>query len=185
MVTRVDSQAPGKYSHEESAQALSLISGAILVLLGLLRLGWVVEFIPYIPISAFISGASITIMSTQLPTLLGITDIKTRDAPFWVILNTFRGLSGIQLDAVIGLSSMSLLFFIRWFCGVMESRQHKHRRVWAALSSLRASFIMLLFTLISFLVNRKLDPEQARFRIVGPIDRGKLFFITCKLLVCG
>lgn len=149
-----------------------MLSGAVLLFFGLLRLGWIIEFIPYIPISAFVTGASITIMSTQIPTALGIQGVNTRDSPYRVLIDTLKGLPTARLDAAIGVSSIVLLFAIRDFCTFMEKRQPAHKRTWSFVSSLRLTFTMLLFTLISFLVHGKGDVPEPKFRIVGPIDRG-------------
>lgn len=172
VVSHVNSAAPGEYKNEDIAHGLSLLSGAVLLFFGLFRLGWIIEFIPYIPISAFVTGASITIMSTQIPTALGILDVDTREAPYRVLINTLKGLPTMQLDAAIGVSSIVLLFAIRGFCARMETRQPHHKRVWSTLSSLRLTFTMLLFTLISYLVHRTLEFEDSKFQIVGHIDRG-------------
>ncbi|EFY98163.2 sulfate permease 2 [Metarhizium robertsii ARSEF 23] len=162
----------GDYTNEQVAHCLSMMSGAILLFLGLVRLGWVVEFIPYIPISAFVTAASITIMSTQIPTALGLPGVNTRDPPYKVIIQTFKLLPQTRLDAAIGLSSIALLFGIRGICTQMEQRQPKRRRMWSFISSLRLTFTMLLYTLISYLANRSTAEGNAKFRIVGHIERG-------------
>lgn len=139
---------------------------------GLLRLGWIIEFIPYIPISAFVTAASITIMSTQIPTCLGIRDINTREPPYKVLINTMKGLPSTRIDAAIGLTSIVLLFAIRDFCTMMERRQPMHKRMWSFISSLRLTFVMVLFTLVSYLVNRVHGLDNSPFRIVGHIEPG-------------
>lgn len=172
VVARVGEAASGSYSSEETARTLSLLAGIVLLFIGLFRLGWIIEFIPYIPISAFVTSASITIMCTQIPTALGITHINTREPPYLIIVNTLRDLPVIHLDAAIGLSAIILLFAIRSFCSMMEARQPKQKRLWSSLSSLRLTFTMLLFTLISFLVHRTLPPTVTKFSIVGNIEQG-------------
>lgn len=171
VVARVSDVAPGKFSAEETAHALSVMSGALL-LVGLLRLGWIIEFIPYIPISAFVTGVSITIMSTQVPTALGIDKVNTREAPYRVMLETIRGLGRVQLDAAIGLSAIALLFFLKSFCSFMEARRPGQRRLWTSISSLRLCFTVLLFTLVSYLVHRAAPSAPHKFRIVGFIEPG-------------
>jgi MFS superfamily sulfate permease-like transporter len=39
---------------------LALISGAFLLLVGLIRVGWIVEFIPLVSITSFMTGAAIS-----------------------------------------------------------------------------------------------------------------------------
>lgn len=151
-----------------------MISGAILIFLGLFRLGWLIEFIPYVPISAFVTAASITIMSTQLPVVLGITGVNTRQAPYLVLVNTLKGLGRTKLDAAIGITSIVLLFFIRDVCAKMEVRQPLRKRMWVTISSLRLTFTILLYTFVSWLVHRNTPVGESKFRIVGVIQSGKL-----------
>jgi sodium-independent sulfate anion transporter 11 len=173
VVSKVAHEKPGVYTKEETAKALSVIAGAVLLVLGLLRLGWLIEFIPYVPISAFVTAASVTIMSTQFPVVMGITGIATREAPYKVIISTLKHLDRTKLDASIGLSSIALLFTLKYLLGQLEVRQPARRKLWETLSSLRLTFTMLLFTFISWLVHRKVPKGQSKFRIVGVIESGK------------
>jgi sodium-independent sulfate anion transporter 11 len=173
VISSVEAEKPGVYKPEEIAHALSFLCGLILLFLGFFRLGWLIEFISYIPISAFVTSASITIISTQLPTCLGISGINTREAPYKVYINTLKGLPDAKLDAAIGISSIILLFAIQEFCAKMEVRQPSKKRMWSMINSLRLTFTILLYTFISFLVHRKSSSsESQKFRIVGKIEKG-------------
>src|SRR5690625_2805481 len=83
------------------ASALAIITGAIIVFLGLARLGWLVEFIPLPAICAFMTGSAINILSGHVCKLMGISGINTRDAPYMVIINTLKGLPRTKLDAAL------------------------------------------------------------------------------------
>ncbi|CAM1511656.1 Fc.00g091690.m01.CDS01 [Cosmosporella sp. VM-42] len=172
VIGSVHDSAPGEFTNDQIAHALSMMTGAVLLFFGLCRLGWIIEFIPYIPISAFVTAASITIMCTQIPTALGIHGINTHEAPYKVLINTLKALPETKLDAAIGLTAIVLLFGIRDLCSFMETRHPQRKRMWGYISSLRLTFVMLLFTLVSFLVNRGLNAEEAKFRIVGHIEPG-------------
>lgn len=172
VIEKVQANRPGMYTNEDIAKGLSVLSGSILLFLGLMRLGWIIEFIPYIPISAFVTSASITIISTQFPVVMGIRGVNTREAPYKVIINTLKNLDKTKLDATIGLSSILLLHIIRSVCARMEVRSIKHKRMWGMISALRLTFAMLLYTFISWLVNRNLPLEKSKFRLVGHIDKG-------------
>jgi sodium-independent sulfate anion transporter 11 len=111
-------------------------------------------------------------MSTQLPVVLGITGINTREAPYKVILNTFKAFPRIKVDASIGLTSIALLYFLKFLFTFLEKRQPLRKKLWGTLSSLRLTFTMLLFTFISWLVHRKVPKGQSKFRIVGKIESG-------------
>ncbi|KAK5047328.1 hypothetical protein LTR84_006850 [Exophiala bonariae] len=172
VINRVHEVRPNEYTSAEIAKNLSFITGVILLFLGLVRLGWVVEAIPYIPVSAFITAASITIMCTQFPVMMGIPGINSREVPYQVVIKTLRKLGETQLDAVIGLTCLIQLDLIRRLCSKMEARQPKLKRLWSTISSLRLTFAMLLYTLISWLVNRDLSEKESRFRLVGLIEKG-------------
>ncbi|KAK0651117.1 sulfate transporter family-domain-containing protein [Cercophora newfieldiana] len=172
VITSIQEQRPDVYTNEEIAKTTSAIAGMILLFIALLRLGWVIEFIPYIPISAFVTAASIIIIATQFPALMGIPGVNTRQAPYLVIINALKGLPNTHTDAAIGLTSVVLLYAIRFFCARMEKRYPARKKTWGIISSMRLTFVMLLYTLISWLVTRGLSKEQRPFRIVGPISRG-------------
>ncbi|KAK0610846.1 sulfate transporter family-domain-containing protein [Immersiella caudata] len=172
VIASIQELKPGVYTNEDIAKTTSFVAGAILLFFALLRLGWIIEFIPYIPISAFITSASIIIISTQFPVLMGIPGVNTRQAPYRVMIDGLKGLPETRVDAAIGLTAMALLYAIRFICNRMEVRYPKQKKTWAIIASMRLSFVMLLCTLISWLVNRNLSAEQRPFRIVGHISSG-------------
>ncbi|OCK73292.1 sulfate permease [Lepidopterella palustris CBS 459.81] len=172
VINTVEHKNPGLYTREEIAKGLSFLSGLILIFLGLFRLGWLIELIPYVPISAFVTSASFTIIGTQLPVALGIAGIKTREAPYKVYINVLKGLPRTQVDAAIGLTSIVLLSILRHVFAKMEVRQPGKKRLWATLSSLRLTFAILLYTFISWIVHRRLPRGDHKFRLVGEIESG-------------
>jgi sodium-independent sulfate anion transporter 11 len=171
---KIQNEHPGVYSAEEIAKSITFLSGVILIFFGLFRLGWIIELIPYIPISAFVTSASITIIGTQFPVALGIPGINTRRAPYKVYLETIKKLSDTQLDATIGLTSILLLYVIREACAKMEVRQPAKAKLWATISSLRLTFTILLYTFVSWLVHRTIPHEKSywKFKLVGKIESG-------------
>lgn len=56
------------------ATALAFICGFIVLGIGLLRLGWLIEFIPSTAVSAFMTGSAISIAAGQVPGLLGYSN---------------------------------------------------------------------------------------------------------------
>ena len=105
--------------------------------------------------------------------MLGIIGINTREAPYLVFINTLKKLNTTQLDAAIGLTSIALLSAIRVFCAKMEAKQTSRKRMWAAISSLRLTFTIILYTVVSYLVHQSTPLSEAKFRIVGVIEPGK------------
>jgi len=162
------------FTREDIAKTQAFLAGCVLLLFGLFRLDWVIEFIPHVAISAFVTGAAITITLSQAPTLLGITGINSKGPAYEVFINVCKGLPRISLDAAIGLSALLLLGLIKWICEYMAKRQPKRARMWNMLCSLRLTFTILLYTLISFLVHVGLSAETSKFRILGKLPSGKL-----------
>lgn len=154
------------------ASALAVISGAIITFVGLIRCGWIVDFIPLTAISAFMTGSAINIAAGQVPAMMGITGFSTRDSTYMVIVNTFKNLPYTQIDAAMGLSALFLLYLIRFSCNTAAKRFPAHSKLFFFLSTLRTAFVILLYVMISWLVNmnRREDP---RFAILGHVPRGE------------
>jgi sodium-independent sulfate anion transporter 11 len=53
------------------ASALAVLCGAFVVILGILRLGFIVDFIPLVSIAAFMTGSAINIAAGQVPAMMG------------------------------------------------------------------------------------------------------------------
>ncbi|KMU75508.1 sulfate permease 2 [Coccidioides immitis RMSCC 3703] len=67
---------------EQIARGLSVICGAFLLFVGLIRCGWIVEFIPLVTITSFMTGAAISITVGQVPAMMGIRGVNTREAAY-------------------------------------------------------------------------------------------------------
>ncbi len=173
-----------EFTREEVAKAHAFLCGCVLLIFGLLKIDWLIEFIPHMAISAFVTGAAITITLSQLPTLLGITGINTRGPAYKVAIEFFGGLRRAKLDAAIGLSALALLYLLKWFCEHMAKRQPKLSKLWTTLFSLRFTFTILLYILIGFLVNRGLPFTETRFRLLGYIPTG-MNYPACSLCSIG
>ncbi|GAW07432.1 sulfate permease [Lentinula edodes] len=78
IIAHVDDAHPGKWEGPEIATTVAFICGFIVLGIGLLRLGWLVEFIPAPAVSGFMTGSAINIASGQVPGLMGITGFKHR-----------------------------------------------------------------------------------------------------------
>ena len=175
VVLKVQEQHPD-IPAEQIARGLSLVSGGILLFIGLVRLGWIVEFIPLVAISSFTTGAALSIASGQLPGMLGIPDINTREATYRIVINTLGALGQTRIDAAMGISAMVMLYLVRWFCNIMVKKQPSRKKFWFFVSTLRMAFVFLLYTMISWLVNRDIQSGEelnARFEILGTVPRGR------------
>ncbi|KAM4066166.1 sulfate permease family protein [Hirsutella rhossiliensis] len=153
------------------ASALAILTGAIILFFGLARLGWVVEFIPLPAICAFMTGSAINILSGQVPKLMGITGVNTRDPPYRVIIDSLRNLPTTKLDAALGLTALAMLYLIRGVCSQMAKRQPHRAKTYFFISTLRTVFVILLYTAISAAVNVRIK-NKPKFGIIKEVPRG-------------
>lgn len=87
IVSRIIDDRGDDFTRPQIAQALALITGGIIFGLGLLRLGFIVDFIPLVSIAAFMTGSAISIAAGQVPTLFGINSLfDTRGSTYMVIM---------------------------------------------------------------------------------------------------
>jgi sodium-independent sulfate anion transporter 11 len=153
------------------ASALAVIAGSIVTFLGLTRLGWIVEFISLTAIAAFMTGSALNIAVGQVPALMGITGFSNRDATYRVVINILKHLGRTKLDAAFGLTALFMLYAIRIACSQAAKRVPSRQKLFFFISTLRTAFVILLYTLISFLVNRH-HRKKPRISILGKVPRG-------------
>jgi sodium-independent sulfate anion transporter 11 len=154
------------------ASALAILSGSIVLFIGLVRLGWIVDLIPLSALSAFMTGSAISIAVGQVPTMMGITGFSTREATYRVFINTLKGLPRTKLDAAMGLTALAMLYLIRSACKYAAKRYPQKQKLFFFLSTLRTVFVILLYTMISWLVNRHMKRGKGKFSLVFNVPRG-------------
>lgn len=166
------------------ASALAVICGCIIVAIGLARMGWIVDLISLTAITAFMTGSAISIAAGQVPTMMGISGrLNTRDPTYLVIINTLRQLGHSTLDAAMGLTALTMLYIIRSACSYAAKKFPKHKKTFFFVSTLRTVFVILLYTLISWLVNRN-HRHKPLFKILKDVPRGKCRVLSRRLR-CG
>ncbi|KAF3046437.1 Sulfate permease 2 [Didymella heteroderae] len=158
-------------SRDVIASSLAIIAGSIVLFLGLARLGWIVEVISLPAISAFMTGSAISIAAGQVPTMMGITGFSTREATYKVIINTLKHLGRTNLNASFGLTSLFILYFIRWLCGFLAKKYPTRAKMFFFINTLRTVFIILLYVFISYLVNRH-HRKKPLISTLGSVPRG-------------
>lgn len=107
----------------------------------------------------------------KVPALMGITGFSTRDATYKVFINTIKHLGRSNLNAAIGVTALFALYLIRWVCNTMARKQPHRAKLWFFVATLRTAFIILLYTMISWLVNRH-HRSKPLFKILGNVPRG-------------
>lgn len=168
-----------QYQPYQIAESLAIIAGAIIAFLGLVRLGRFVDFISLTAITSFITGAALNILVGQVPTLLGINKVKTyvntRAATYLVIIDTLKNLPHCTLGWSLGVSSLVMLYVLRYSFTLLAKKFPSKARWFFFASTLRTVFVILLYTLISWVCNRHLvakSYKNAKWQILGPVPRG-------------
>ena len=133
------------------AALMALISGVVLLLCGLLRLGFLSNFLSRPVMSGFTSGAALVIAADQLKILLG--------GPLTAINPTAAG---------IGLLSLLLLWLARSQLARLLQRFGLDAKKADMLSKLAPAAILLLATLLVWLQ----DWQLAGVALIGPIPAG-------------
>ena len=88
----------------------TLMAGVFLILLGVLRLGTIIKYIPYPIVVGFTSGIAVTIFTTQVKDLLGMTmeSVPSDFIEKWIAY--FSNLGHIDLwSAAVGIASVILI----------------------------------------------------------------------------
>lgn len=171
IVIEVQSQYPDFPGHM-IASSLAVILGSVVTILGLLRLGFIVDFIPLPAISAFMTGSALNICSGQVSKLLGETaEFSTRGATYKTIINTLKYLPTSTMDSAMGLTALAMLYAIRSGCA-WGAKKYPHRaKIFFFASTLRTVFVILFYTMISAAVNLHRRDNPA-FTLLGTVPRG-------------
>jgi sodium-independent sulfate anion transporter 11 len=152
--------------------ALTLICGIIISAMGLLRLGWLVDLISMPAVASFITGSAIAVSAGQVPVMLGIDGVSSREVTYRLIIDVLKNLNKIQLDAAVGVSALVLLYTIKWSCQWASGRFMRKEKLFFFISSLRTVFVILFYTLMSYLINRT-HKDKPSFHLIGFIPAGK------------
>ncbi|KAG1832698.1 sulfate transporter family-domain-containing protein [Suillus variegatus] len=165
IIIAVDAQYPGKWAGPLIATTLAFVCGFIVLGIGLLRIGWIVEFIPVPAVSGYMTGSAINIVAGQVPALMGITGLNTRAATYEVIINTLKGLPGTKLDAAWGLTGLFSLYAIRIICDHLSKRYPRRARIFFFISVARNAFVVIVLTLASWLYCRHRKTASGKYPI--------------------
>ncbi len=103
--------SPGEYI--ALAIGLAFLVGAMQLILGLLQMGFLVNFLSRPVISGFISAAALIIILSQLKHLFG-ADIQESNRIYELVINAFQALPRVHIyDFLIGLIGIGLILLLR------------------------------------------------------------------------
>jgi SulP family sulfate permease len=159
--------AKGTPEYLGAAIALAFLSGAMLLAMGLLRLGFIASFLSHPVISGFISASGILIAASQIKHLLGVS------AGGKTLPDILSGLAGhlteINLPTVvIAIFATGFLFWSRkGLKPVLEARGVKPRL--AALLVRTAPVVAVIVTIV---VTWALGLQEHGVKVVGAVPQG-------------
>ncbi|KAK5320760.1 hypothetical protein LTR20_004240 [Exophiala xenobiotica] len=148
------------YTAQQVSTAVATMMGVYGMGLGFLKLGFLLDFISYPVLNGFISAAAITIGLGQVANLLGEDNVGTGTAH--IIHDVLTNLGTCNPRAVgVGFGSIVLLVGLQ---KAGEKWGNKYKIVWL-LSITRAFIALVLFTGISYAVNKGLDSDDFLFAV--------------------
>lgn len=104
--------AQGSAEYIQAAIILALLSGAILLLMGLFRMGFLANFLSHPVVSAFITASGIIIAASQMKHILGVN--AGGHNLYEILVSLFENLPETNLPTLyIGAASLIFLFWVR------------------------------------------------------------------------
>ena len=159
--------AAGTHAYWQVAITLAFLSGGMLLIMGLLRLGFLANFLSHPVISGFISASGLLIAASQMKTILGV---KVEGHNFVELLIGLLGQLGQvhALTALLGAVAVVFLFWVRTGLKPLLVRaglSDKLAGVWAKAGPVAA---IALSTLLAWL----LDWKGQGMKLVGAVPSG-------------
>tara|TARA_R110000851_G_scaffold333550_1_gene516108 strand:- start:144766 stop:146478 length:1713 start_codon:yes stop_codon:yes gene_type:complete len=159
---------PGTEQYIVLAAMLALLSGVMLLAFGLLRLGFLANFLSHPVISGFISGSAILITVSQLKHLFGLTTDATN--VFQEIYQLIVQLPQLnQATTVLGMATLFFLLFSRcYLAGMLQKSGLAHKA--ASLLSRLAPMVAVIISIVA--VARWNLATEAGVKVVGEVPVG-------------
>ena len=157
----------GSMGYAAAALTLAFLSGAILVLMGLLRLGFVANFLSHPVIAGFITASGILIATSQAGHILGVgASGHTLPEMLSSLIRALPQTNGVTL--LIGLSVTAFLFWVRRGLKPLLRRMGMGARA----ADIVTKAGPVLAVVASTLAVRVLDLEAQGVRVVGAVPQG-------------
>jgi len=153
----------GSADYLQLAIWLALLSGVMLFAFGLLRLGFLANFLSHPVINGFISGAAILIVLSQLPKLFGLPGWP--DSPAALLAGWQR-----SNTVVLGMGLLALGWLLYARHGL--AAQLQRIGLSAALAGLLAKLAPLVVVVLGVLVTWRADLAAQGVPVVGSIPAG-------------
>ena len=151
-----------------SAAALAVMTGAILIIFGLLRAGFIMNFVSRPVVSAYVTGSAILIIMSQLSHILGVkasggTSVQLANS----LLENTAQLNSMAV--IIGVSSVVFLVGVKRYLPYLLVKM----RMSAKRARLVARMAPIIAVILSILAVTIFDLSQKfGLRVVGEIPKG-------------
>lgn len=159
---------PGTEQYMVLAAMLALLSGVMLLAFGLLRLGFLANFLSHPVISGFISGSAILITVSQLKHLFGLTTDATN--VFQEIYQLIVQLpQSNQATTVLGMATLFFLLFSRCYLADMLQKSGLAHKA----ASLLSRLVPMVAVIISIVAVARWNlATEAGVKVVGEVPVG-------------
>lgn len=159
--------AQGSQEYWDAAIVLAFLSGAILMLLGVLRLGFFANFLSHPVVSGFISASGLLIAASQLKYILGVK--ASGHSLFALLLSLAGQLSHVHLATLlIGVCATAFLFWVRKHLKPLLIGLGIHARLADVIAKAGPVAAIAVTTLCVWL----LGLDKAGVQIVGAVPQG-------------
>lgn len=151
------------------AVTLSLICGGVSAGIGLLRFGFILEFIPIPAVMGFMTGSAFSIIVGQIPALFGVSKrLDTRAATYLVVINFLKQIKHTTIDAAFGIVCLTILFALKFASDYGQKRLPKWKVPFFYLGVLRNALVIVFATIISYgcFKNHKENPAASIIKTV-------------------
>ena len=144
----------GGFDPQTVAAAVAMSVGIYCLIVGLFKLGFLLEFVSIPVLHGFISAAGIVIMLGQIPSLFGV---KVGTGTAHIIHDIFAQIPDFKGPTVgVGLGGIVLLVALEKIGAKWGS---KNKVIWI-IGLARSAIVLVLFTGISYAVNKNIDLDN-------------------------
>src|SRR5699024_3495336 len=165
--------AVGSAAYVQGAMLLAALSGVVLLLMAILRLGFLANFLSYPVISGFISASGVLIALSQIKHILGV-EVGGQNLPA-LLPALWQNLPDIHWPtAIIGGSA---LLFLQWMRKGAGSFLQRFKLSQASISLL-TKVGPVLAIVVSVLVVWRLGLAEQGVKVVGEVPKGLPVFIV-------
>lgn len=160
---------PGSDQYLQLALSLALLVGLIQILMGIIRLGFLVNFLSHPVLTGFTSGAALLIILSQFKYLLGISMPRTTNF-YKLVPALVKGLPVANpVTLGLGLGSMGLLLYFKHILTGQLRRESMPEPLWLLLTKSGPVVVVVVGAWLVYVFDLH---QQAQVQIVGRVPGG-------------